>query len=367
MLLVYVDDILALSHQANQVIKTIGEYYRIKPGSDRSPEIYLGADIEKVQMQDGREVWASSPRSYTKNAVKTIEDLLEQDGEGYTLKSKARNPLPNNYKPELDVTDELGPELVSRYLQLIGIARWAIELGRIDIFYEVSILSQYQANPRQGHLEALYHVFAYLKNHPDMGRIAYDSKDVDIDESIFPPNTDWRDFYGDVEEELPTKMPKPRGNPVTIHAFVDANHAGNVVTRRSHTGIIIFVQNAPVIWFSKRQNTVEAATFGSEFVALRICKELIVTLRYKLRMFGVPIVGPANVFCDNRGVVKNASLPESTLSKKHNAINYHAVREAVAAGIIHVGKEDGETNLADLLTKVLTGERRWNLCWYLFH
>jgi hypothetical protein len=161
-------------------------------------------------------------------------------------------------------------------------------------------------------------------------------------------------------------MPEPRGNPVIISAFVDANHAGNVVTRRSHTGIIIYVQNAPVIWFSKRQNTVEAATFGSEFVALRICKELIVALRYKLRMFGVPIDGPANVFCDNRGVVKNASVPESTLMKKHNAINYHAVREAAAADILRVGKEDGETNISDLLTKVIHGQRRWDLCWGLF-
>ena len=88
-------------------------------------------------------------------------------------------------------------------------------------------------------------------------------------------------------------------------------------------------------------------------------------LRYKLQMFGVPIEGPANVFCDNRGVVKNASIPESTLMKKHNAINYHAVGEAVAAGIPRVGKEDGETNLADLLMKVLTGEKRWNICWHL--
>ena len=77
-------------------------------------------------------------------------------------------------------------------------------------------------------------------------------------------------------------MPELQGHLVIISAFVDANHAGNVVTRRSHSGIFIFVQNALIIWFSKRQNTVESATFGSEFVALRICKDLIVALRYKL-------------------------------------------------------------------------------------
>jgi hypothetical protein len=110
-----------------------------------------------------------------------------------------------------------------------------------------------------------------------------------------------------------------------------------------HTGSIIYVQNALVLWYSKRQNTEEAATtFGIEMVALWICKEFIVAIHYKLRMFGVEIDGPANVFCDNRGIVKNVSILELMLMKKHNAINYHAVREAVAAGISRVGKEDGE-------------------------
>jgi hypothetical protein len=190
-----------------------------------------------------------------------------------------------------------------------------------------------------------------------MGQLAFDSNAPNIGESIFNQSADWMDFYGDVTKELPPNMPKLWGHAVTISAFVDANHARNIITRRLHTGIFIFVQNAPIIWFSKRQNTVETATFGSEFVALRICKELIVALRYKLQMFGVPIEGPANVFCDNHGIVKNVSIPESTLMKKHNTINYHAVREAMVAGILRVGKEDGEMNLADLLTKVLTGER----------
>jgi hypothetical protein len=101
-------------------------------------------------------------------------------------------------------------------------------------------------------------------------------------------------------------------------------------------------------------------------VALRICKELIVAIHFKLRMFGVEIDGPVNVFCNNRGVVKNISIPESTLMKKHNAINYHSVREAVAAGILRVGKEDGKTNLVDLLKKVVMGQKRWDFCYCVF-
>jgi hypothetical protein len=85
-------------------------------------------------------------------------------------------------------------------------------------------------------------------------------------------------------------MPKPQGQRVTISAFVDANHAGNKVTRCSHTGIIIYVQNARILWYSKRQNMVETATFGSEMVAMWICKELIVAIHYKWRMFGVEMV-----------------------------------------------------------------------------
>jgi hypothetical protein len=88
---------------------------------------------------------------------------------------------------------------------------------------------------------------------------------------------------------------------------------------------------------------------------------MIAALRIKLRLFGVPILGPASILCDNQGVVKNTSIPESTLTKQHNAINYHIVREAVAMGMIRVGKEDTDTNLADLLTKVLSQPRREKL------
>ena len=130
-------------------------------------------------------------------------------------------------------------------------------------------------------------------------------------------------------------MPEPRGKSVQISCYVDADHAGDVVSRRSHTGILIYVNRAPVIWYSKRQNTVETSTFGSEFIALRIATEMI-GLRYKLRMFGVPLDGPANVFGDNQFGINNASIPESPLKKKHVAICYHRVMEACASGIIRL-------------------------------
>ena len=152
-------------------------------------------------------------------------------------------------------------------------------------------------------------------------------------------------------------MPEVRGKAVQVNFFVNADHAGDVVSRRSHTGILLYVNRAPVIWYSKRQNTVETSTFRSEFIALKIATEMIEGLRYKLRMFGVPIDGPANVFGDNQSIINNATIPESPLRKKHVAICYHRVREACASGIIRIAKEDSKTNLADILTKNLDRQK----------
>ncbi len=77
-------------------------------------------------------------------------------------------------------------------------------------------------------------------------------------------------------------MPKPLGLPVEISCFVDANHAGKLLTRRSHSGVLIFLNKAPIIWYSKHQNTLESSTFGSEFVAMQIATNLIILLCYKL-------------------------------------------------------------------------------------
>jgi hypothetical protein len=164
-------------------------------------------------------------------------------------------------------------------------------------------------------------------------------------------------MYPDAQEEIPENCPTPLGKGVQINIFTDAAHADDLVTRRSTTGIIIFVNGTPIRWYSKRQNTVEGSTYGSEFIAMRIATEFAIALRHDLRMLGIPLVGPANMFCDNQSVVLNSTVPSSMLKKKHNAISYHKVRESIAAGSIRVAKEPTESNLADILTKPLAGPR----------
>ena len=134
------------------------------------------------------------------------------------------------------------------------------------------------------------------------------------------------------------------GKYVFIKDYVYSNNAGKMKNRRSHFGIIVYVNNAPIIWYSKHQNTVEASSFGSYFVALRIATEMIEALRYKLRCFRIPVGVPAEVFFDNMSVVNNSSIPTSALNKRHNAICYHSVREAQDADIIRFGLIPGGLN-----------------------
>jgi hypothetical protein len=226
-----------------------------------------------------------------------------------------------------------------------------VKLGRIDIHIDVALLSSHLVEPRTGHLEQVFNIFGYLKAHLN-SHLVFDPQYVTWEQASFE-QYDWKDFYNDAKEAIPPNAPAARGHPVQINAFVDANHAGNKITRRSHTGILIYLNCAPIVWYSKAQTMVETSTFGSEFVAMRILVEMLEAMRYKLRMLGVPIDGPSNVFCDNKSVVTNSTIPTSTLKKKYNSIAYHRVREAVAAGILQIAKVQSSENLVDLLTKSL--------------
>ena len=180
----------------------------------------------------------------------------------------------------------------------------------------------------RGSLGASVSCICVLEKH-ERSALVFDPTELNLDESAFK-KCDWKECYPGAKEAIPPDMPEPRGHPVTC--FIDADHAGCRLTRRSHSGILIFVNRAPILWFSKRQATVESSTFGSEVVAMRQAIKMIEGLRSKLRMMGVPVEEATKVYCDNDTVVKSTSRPESTLTKKHQAINYHRCRKAQAAG-----------------------------------
>jgi hypothetical protein len=184
--------------------------------------------------------------------------------------------------------------------------------------------------------------------------MVFDPTYPEIDMTKFS-ECDWKPFYNNVKEALPPNAPIPRGKPIDMRLYVDADHAGDRITRRSRTGFFIFVNGAPIVWYSKRQNTVESSVFGSEFVALKTGMETVRGLRYKLRMMGVQIDTPTYTYGDNLAVIHNVSQPESTIKKKHNSVCYHAVRESVAMGELMCTHEASIHNPADIATKALPG------------
>ena len=234
-----------------------------------------------------------------------------------------------------------------------------VELGRVDIMTETSLLASQVASPRQGHLEAVFHMYSYLKIKHN-ARMAFDPTYPEIDLREFREDCDWKEFYGDVKEAVPPNAPKARGKEVDLRLYVDSDHAGDKMVRRSRTGFFIFMNMAPIMWYTKRQATIETSVFGAEFVAMKTGMEAVRGLRYKLRMMGVPLSGPTYLYGDNMSVIHNTSKPESSLKKKSNSICYHAVREAVAMGELLTTHIPTQHNPADLATKVIPGGQKRN-------
>ena len=359
-ILCYVDDILCMSMKAKEVMEGIGRVFKFKKGKIEPPESYLGARLRKKTL-DGLDMWTMSSYDYVVAAVKNVKETLK-DNPKWKLPKNAPTPMTSAYEPEMDGSSELGQKDHTYFQELIGMLRWATEIGRVDILLEVSLLSQYQAAPREGHMEQALRIFAFLDTFPKL-TLYYDWRTPNVDYSkLRSSREDFAAYYRDAKEEMPHNTPKPRGRSVGSTAWVDASHGANKKTRKSHTGYVIFLNRAPILWHSKRQNTVEASTFGSEFIALKSCIEAITHLRFKLRMFGIPLEGgPTHIFCDNESVVTNATMVESTLNKKHNSIAYHYTRWNVAAGVIDVSWIAGMLNIADAFTKRLTLERRERL------
>jgi hypothetical protein len=147
---------------------------------------------------------------------------------------------------------------------------------------------------------------------------------------------------------IPSDAPVPHVNEVYLRLFVDSDHAGEQFTRRSNTGFVIYLNMAPIVWFYKRQPTVESSVFGDECVTMKNGIETCRGLRYKLRMMGVTLSGPTYVYGDNIYVVHNTQWPDSVLKKKSNYIWYNTVRESSSMGESIIGHAPSVENPADI-------------------
>ena len=153
-----------------------------------------------------------------------------------------------SYLTELDGSPELDPDDLKFYQELIVMLRWATELGRVEILHETSLLCQYQASPRDVHLEPVLHIFSFLEKKPKL-TLYMDPSLLRMDYFVFKTKPeDFKEYYRNAEEEMPHQVPRPRVMTVANTAFVDSSHGSNKVTQRSHSGHILFVNRAPVKW-----------------------------------------------------------------------------------------------------------------------
>ena len=165
----------------------------------------------------------------------------------------------------------------------------------------------------------------YLRKHPH-GAIHFRTE-IPNHEATFgtdPACFDWMEsIYGCPIEEIYPRAPSPKGKPVRTTSFADANLMHDLVTGRSASGVLDFLNQTPIDWLGKQQAQVETATYVSEFMVAQQATEQIIDLRYTLRSFGVPLDSPAWLFGDNKSVVTSSTIPHSTLSKRWNALSYH--------------------------------------------
>ena len=142
---------------------------------------------------------------------------------------------------------ELKPKGINKFQELIGLLKWIVELGRLDILFELTALSRFMVvSPREGHLDQAYRIFAYLKSKIN-GWLIMDPTYINIPSERFR-KSEWSTFYPNAKEELDPNDPKPLRQPVRMTCFVDADHAGDKITQRSNNGVIILLNNTPVLW-----------------------------------------------------------------------------------------------------------------------
>jgi hypothetical protein len=338
---VYVDDLAMVLHDPQAFVNILTTKYNFKLKGTGPITFHLGMDF--FRDKDG--VLCIAPRKYIERMISTYERIFSE-----APKQVVTSPLEKGDHPELDTSDLLGEDGIKTYQSLIGALQWVVTIGRFDITTAVMTMSGFRVAPRHGHLDRVKRLYGYIsKMRHAMIRIRIDEPDYsDLPDIEY----DWsRSVYGELEEVLPTNAPEPLGNYVTLTHYVDANLMHDVTTGRSVTGILHLVNKTPIDWFSKKQATVETATYGSEFVAARTCVEQIIDLRNTLRYLGVPIRNKSYMFGDNESVVNSSMQVHAKLHKRHNMLSFHRVREAIASGMIVFHHIAGELNPADILSK----------------
>ena len=284
----YVDDLGIASKNPQAIIDDLEKKYKFNLKGTGPILFYLGCDY----FCDKHGCLCFAPKKYIKKMLDTYKRNFGSSPKQYS------SPLEKGDHPELDMSPLLDLDGIKLYQSLIGAMQWAVQLGRLDITTAVITMSRYRAAPRQGHLDHVKRIYGYLsKMRHGVIRVRTEEPDY----SDLPHKSyDWEyTVYKGATEVIPENLPEPKGNYVRLTTYEDANLYHDMLTGRSVTVILHFLNKTPIDWYSKKQSTVETATYGSEYVCAKTAKEQIQEWRLYLRYLGVPIRGEAILFGNN--------------------------------------------------------------------
>jgi hypothetical protein len=341
-LAVYVDDILIASKNPQAITDALtSNPINFKLKGTGPVEFHLGCNY--FRDEDG--TLCVAPLKYIDRMVDAYKSMF-----GVAPKQNVQSPLEKGDHPELDDSPLLGEDGIKKYQSLIGTLQWAISLGRFDIATAVMTMSSFRVAPREGHLERLRRVCAYISKFKSACiRVRTELPDYS---DLPSQNHDWaRTVYGTVREQRPMDAPPVKGELVRTTTYKDANLYHDMTSGKAVTGVIHFLNGTPIEWYTRKQPTVETATYGSEFSAARTAIQQIAGLRITLQYLGVNVDNSSYLFGDNESVVKSSTLPQSQLGKRHHALAYHYTREAVASKMVVLNHIPSELNVADILSK----------------
>jgi hypothetical protein len=225
------------------VIKSLEKTYMLK--SVGIPEYHLGRNVEFLG-----EAWKNNglglalpEKTYIQIIISKFEGIF---GKEFNL---IKSPMSKGYHPEVDDSPLCTEDDSAKYRSIIGCCIWVIVLGRFDIAYATSDMSRFNLLPREGHLKTVKRILSYLKTFPK-GRVIIDTSYPDHSVYLVEDHSNWMEFYPDASEEIPKDLPPEKEPRVRMTVYVDADHAHDLVTRRSITGILIMLNKIPIRWIS---------------------------------------------------------------------------------------------------------------------
>ena len=310
MLLLYVDDVLTIGNGFAATMARLSKLFRLRDLD--FPQQFLGLAITRIP--DGVLI---SQRKYVEKVLHNFS-MLDS------------NPAPTPMAAGTKLTTDMCPTTPSDiqdmsripYREVVGCLRYLVTASRPDIAYAVKELSRFLQNPGHQHWQAAKRVLRYLNGTRDLG--------------IHIPSP-----------------PRPRRSPtLELVTFCDADLAGETDTRKSTTGIVIFLDKSPVLWKSKQQKTVSTSTQAAELTAVATATEDTLWLRNLLAESGLTQSGPTTIHEDNSAAALWANGQQLGRAR-YLAIRFAFIREQVQLGAISVARISTSDQRADALTKNL--------------